>query len=47
MMTTPAISTHKKCFRCGNTTSDMKKTTCKCGGFLYMVIQIYTPKTGK
>ena len=47
MMIIPAISTHKKCFKCGNTTSNMEETTCKCGGFLYVISQIYGPKVVK
>lgn len=37
-------ATHKKCFKCGYTTSDLNAATCKCDGFLYMVSQIYSPK---
>ena len=39
-----AISEYRKCFRCGSTTQDIQKDTCKCGGYMYMMSTYYTPK---
>ena len=47
MLITPAIATHKKCFKCGYKTEDMRGTYCKCGGFLYVISQVYGPKPVK
>ncbi len=42
-----SIGIYKKCYRCGNTTTDMQKTQCKCGGYLYLISLVYTPKVAK
>lgn len=47
MMIRPAIPVYKRCLKCGYETSNMEETTCKCGGFLYMVSQTYGPKVEK
>lgn len=39
-----AMASHRKCLKCGSSTNDLHKTKCKCGGYLYLVSQIYTPK---
>ncbi len=36
--------THRKCFACGTTTSELSKDKCKCGAYMHMVGQVYTPK---
>lgn len=35
---------YRKCIKCGAVTHDMKKDTCKCGGYMYMMGGYYTPK---
>lgn len=42
-----AVPTHRKCFKCGNTTTDISETKCKCGSYLYLMNQIYLPKVNK
>lgn len=39
-----AISEYRKCFKCGKTTQDITKNTCKCGDYMYMISTYYTPK---
>ena len=38
---------NRKCFKCGATTGDMQKATCKCGGFMYPVGVCYVPQVKK
>lgn len=42
-----AIGTYRKCYRCSSITADIIQTKCKCGGFLYLISQIYTPEVAK
>lgn len=42
-----ATATHRKCFRRGSSTTDVTKDKCKCGGYMYLISQIYTPKIVK
>lgn len=35
---------HRKCFKCGETTTNIHKDTCKCGCYMYMISACYTPK---
>lgn len=37
-------ASHRKCYRCGRTTTDLNTTMCKCGKYMYLVSQIYSPK---
>ena len=37
----------RKCMKCGATTDNMTKTTCKCGGFMYPVGVCYVPQVKK
>lgn len=47
MKTTTVLFDNRKCFKCGATTTDMKKATCKCGGFMYPVGVCYMPQVKK
>lgn len=47
MKTTETQATHRKCYRCGHIETDINKTKCECGGFLYLISQIYVPKVEK
>lgn len=38
---------NRKCFKCGATTDNMTKATCKCGGFMYPVGVCYVPQVKK
>ena len=38
---------NRKCMKCGATTDNMTKTTCKCGGFMYPVGVCYVPQVKK
>ncbi len=38
------IIRYKKCFCCGKKTTDLKKYTCKCGGFLYPISEYYSTR---
>ena len=40
-----ALTTHRKCLVCGETTSDLSKEKCKRGHYMHMVSQMYSPKT--
>jgi len=42
-----AIGTHRKCYKCGCTTNNLEATRCECGGFLYLISQLYMPKVAK
>lgn len=35
---------YRKCFKCGETTDNMQKDTCKCGCYMYMIGSYYAPK---
>lgn len=37
-------ATYRKCLKCGSSTNDLHKTKCNCGGYLYLISTIYTPK---
>lgn len=39
-----ALTTHRKCLVCGNTTSNLSKDTCSCGSYMHLVSQMYSPK---
>lgn len=42
-----ALPIYRKCYKCGYTNSnDLNNDKCKCGGYLYLISQIYTPKVG-
>ena len=47
MMKTTVLFDNRKCFKCGATTGDMQKSTCKCGGFMYPVGVCYVPQVKK
>ena len=41
-----SVNNYKKCLCCGKTYNALGKDThCSCGGFLYSMGTIYTPKT--
>lgn len=42
-----AIGTYRRCYKCNSTTTDITQTKYKCGGFLYLISQVYTPKVAK
>lgn len=42
-----AIGTYRKCYKCGYITNNVEATKCECGGFLYLISQIYMPKAAK
>lgn len=43
-----ALPIYRKCYKCGYTNSnDLNNDKCKCGGYLYLISQIYTPKVSK
>lgn len=42
-----ALTTHRKCFKCSNTTNDLTETKCKCGSYMYLINQVYLPKVDK
>lgn len=42
-----AIGTYRKCYKCGCITNNVEAIKCECGGFLYLISQIYMPKTAK
>ena len=41
------IGTYRKCYKCGCITNNVEAIKCECGGFLYLISQIYMPKTAK
>lgn len=47
MMKTTVLFDKRKCFKCGATTEQMQKATCKCGGFMYPVGVCYMPQVKK
>ncbi len=42
-----AIGTYRKCYKCGCITNNVEATKRECGGFLYLISQIYMPKAAK
>ena len=42
-----AIGTYRKCYKCGYITNNTEAIKCECGGFLYLISQIYMPKVEK
>lgn len=42
-----AIGIYRKCYKCGSATNKLDATKCECGGFLYLISQVYMPKTAK
>lgn len=42
-----AIGTYRKCYKCGCITNNVEAIKCECGGFLYLISQIYMPKAAK
>lgn len=42
-----AIGTYRKCYKCGSITNNVEATKCECGGFLYLISQIYMQKAAK
>lgn len=36
-----AIGTYRKCYKCGCITNNVEAIKCECGGFLYLISQIY------
>lgn len=42
-----AIGTYRKCYKCDCITNNVEAIKCECGGFLYLISQIYMPKTAK
>lgn len=47
MKKTTVIFDYRKCMKCGATTENMKKDTCKCGGYMYMMGGVYMPVVKK
>lgn len=45
MKVVKAEFTYRKCFKCGAVTENMKKDTCECGCYMYMMGGMYVPKT--
>lgn len=45
MMKTTVEFNYRKCLKCGAVTENMKKDSCKCGGYMYMMGGMYVPKT--
>lgn len=44
MQKTTLLNDYRKCFKCGNTSGDMKKDFCKCGGYMYIMGAVYVPR---
>ena len=38
------LKTIRKCYVCGRKEKDLSKKKCKCGNFLFMVMEHYEPK---
>lgn len=36
--------TRRKCFVCGNVSTDLDVSICKCGAYMHMVGDMFTPK---
>lgn len=41
-----ALTTHRKCMVCGETTTNLAQEKCRCGAYMFMMGQYYTPKIG-
>lgn len=44
MKTSELQATHRKCLKCGHITTDLNREKCKCGRYMHLVGQIYSPK---
>lgn len=46
-MKVQVLNSYRKYYKCGNTTNDIKVNECSCGGYMYLIGQIYSPKIKK
>ena len=41
------LNSYRKCYKCGKITNDIRVNQCECGGYMYLMGQIYSPKIKK
>lgn len=46
-MRTKMIDAYRKCGRCGEKSADIKKSKCKCGGYMAVISSVYMPVVRK